>query len=69
MALPHKQTFCQNLAALWVRKQFLAERMKYFEGEEQQQRKDCTRRYLPTLLNCKLSVDCQLGSIETGSSS
>jgi hypothetical protein len=24
MALPHKQTFCQNLAALWVRKQFLA---------------------------------------------
>jgi hypothetical protein len=31
MALPHKQTFCQNLAALWVRKQFLAERMKYLE--------------------------------------
>ncbi|KAM5528185.1 hypothetical protein FOXYSP1_19454 [Fusarium oxysporum f. sp. phaseoli] len=31
MAPPHKQTFCQNLAALWVRKQFLAERMKYLE--------------------------------------
>ncbi|KAJ0137446.1 Uncharacterized protein HZ326_19566 [Fusarium oxysporum f. sp. albedinis] len=29
MALPHKQMFCQNLAALWVRKQFLASRMKY----------------------------------------
>ncbi|KAM5527373.1 hypothetical protein FOXYSP1_20245 [Fusarium oxysporum f. sp. phaseoli] len=24
MALPHKQMFCQNMAALWVRKQFLA---------------------------------------------
>ncbi|KNB19319.1 hypothetical protein FOXG_16440 [Fusarium oxysporum f. sp. lycopersici 4287] len=31
MALSHKQTFCQNLAALWVRKEFLAERMKYLE--------------------------------------
>ncbi|KAI8404484.1 hypothetical protein FOFC_15979 [Fusarium oxysporum] len=31
MALPHKQTFCQNLASLWVRKQFLAERLKYLE--------------------------------------
>ncbi|KAI8406371.1 hypothetical protein FOFC_13841 [Fusarium oxysporum] len=31
MALPHKQTFCQNLAALWVRKQFLAEQIKYLE--------------------------------------
>jgi hypothetical protein len=24
MALPHKQMSCQNLAVLWVRKQFLA---------------------------------------------
>jgi hypothetical protein len=31
MALPHMLTFCENLAALWVRKQFLAERMKYLE--------------------------------------
>ncbi|KAI8416914.1 hypothetical protein FOFC_03227 [Fusarium oxysporum] len=31
LALPHKQTFCQNLAAILVRKQFLAERMKYLE--------------------------------------
>jgi hypothetical protein len=39
----------------------------YFEGKEQQQRKDCTRRYLLTLLNCKLSIDCQLGLIKIGS--
>ena len=31
MALPHKQMLCQNLAALCVRKRFLAQRMKYLE--------------------------------------
>ena len=31
MALPRKQTLCQNLAALWMHMQFLAERMKYLE--------------------------------------
>ncbi|KAM5528055.1 hypothetical protein FOXYSP1_19324 [Fusarium oxysporum f. sp. phaseoli] len=31
MALPHKQAACDNLAALWVGKQFPAKQMQYLE--------------------------------------